>query len=230
MFIPKNKIVVYTCITNSYDILFEPKYVSNNIEYICFIDKNDLIKFKSNVWKCREIPQELLNLSKIKQQRILKICPHKWLSEYDISIWIDANLQIIGNINYLLSLCDLNRYSFYTRKHTNRTCIYSEGYACVKKYKETYLLVNEILTRYRNENYPVNNGLGETGIIIRKHNDTKCKILCNTWATELIKYSARDQLSLNYVCWKTKIDIGYLTNINIRNNNYFKYRRHGKRI
>ena len=51
----------------------------------------------------------------------------------------------------------------------------------------------------------------ETNILLRKHNDEKCVLLDNAWATELLQQSHRDQLSFNYVCWKQGFLPGYLT-------------------
>lgn len=83
-----NKIVCYTCITGGYDRLKEPLVVSKGIDYICFTDNPFL---KSKVWQARPIPKELDYLSNVKKQRIVKICPHRYLKEYDISIWVDGS-------------------------------------------------------------------------------------------------------------------------------------------
>ena len=37
------------------------------------------------------MPQELDGLSNVKKQRMVKICPHKWLREYDLSVWVDGS-------------------------------------------------------------------------------------------------------------------------------------------
>ena len=94
-----NKIVVYTCITNNYDSLKEIKYVEEGVSYICFTD-ND--KLTSKTWKIVYLDSNLidLNLSFVTQQRFIKLCPHKLdcLKNYDISVWIDANIIINNSI------------------------------------------------------------------------------------------------------------------------------------
>jgi len=52
------------------------------------------MKLKGGAWKLRPIPEELKHLSNVKKQRVIKICPHRYLKEYDISIWVDGNLEI----------------------------------------------------------------------------------------------------------------------------------------
>lgn len=71
------KAVVYTCITGGYDSLKDPLVVSKDVDYICFTDNMNLI---SNVWHIWPIPNELKLLSDVKKQRIVKICPHRYLS------------------------------------------------------------------------------------------------------------------------------------------------------
>jgi len=95
-----NKIVCYTCITGNYDRLLDPLVVPSNIDFICFTDNWHQF---SNVWQIRSVPKDLNELSNVKRQRIVKICPHRYLSEYDISIWVDGNICIKGNLNKLLA-------------------------------------------------------------------------------------------------------------------------------
>ena len=58
------------------------------VDFICFTDNDQL---KQLDWQTRPIPRELDGLSNVKKQRVIKICPHKWLGNYDISIWVDGS-------------------------------------------------------------------------------------------------------------------------------------------
>ena len=68
-----------------------------------------------------------------------------------------------------------------------------------------------IRERYNNENFPDNTGLIEGCLIVRKHNEKDCVNLMNKWFEEIEKYSYRDQLSFNYILWKTKNKIKYIS-------------------
>ena len=91
------KTVIYTAITSNYDSLKQIRNQNQNFDLICFTD-NPNLRYNSYNWNIYPIPNDLLQFSKIKQQRLLKILPHKYLSKYDISIWIDGNITIIGDM------------------------------------------------------------------------------------------------------------------------------------
>lgn len=214
-----NKIVCYTCITRRYDSLKDPLAVSPEIDYVVFTDD----EVSSKTWKKHSIPEELNYLSDVKRQRIVKICPHRYLPEYDISIWIDGSFQIVGDLKKFVEEYDLSKSPLYTRIHPSRNCIYAEAEACKALHKDLASTIDIQVERYRKEEYPMNIGMAETGILLRKHNDFKCKMLDNAWAQELLLNSCRDQLSFNYVAWKQRFVPGLLTNeFKAKKNDFFK--------
>ena len=195
-------IVVYTCITGGYDNLIKPSFITPGVDYVCFTDNKDL---KSNIWKIRPIPDELLGYSKVKQQRAVKILPHRYLSEYDVSIWIDANVDTKSDLKKYLDTLDFTKYSVFIPEHPARKCIYKEKDECVKIRKITgdgIDLANKQMKRYRDAGFPENNGLVQSNIVIRRHNEEYSKKIMELWWSELRDYSHRDQLSFNYALWK----------------------------
>ena len=82
------------------------------------------------------IPDELNGLSQVKQQRVVKICPHRYLKEYDISIWVDGNLEIVGDVRKLVDEYDLDKADLYVRVHPQRNCIYDEAEAVIHYKKD----------------------------------------------------------------------------------------------
>ena len=148
------------------------------------------------------MPEELKYLSNVKKQRIIKICPHRYLKEYDISIWVDGNLEIQRDLVGFIEQYDLDKCPFYVRVHPCRRCVYAEAKACIRLHKDTEENINYQVDTYKKDGYPKNIGMAETNVLLRKHNDIKCQMLDNLWASELLKYSHRDQLSFNYACWK----------------------------
>ena len=201
-----NKIVCYTCITNEYDSVLEPAVSPPNIDFICFSDN----EIQSKHWTYRPIPNELKELDPIRQQRMLKICPHKFLKEYDISIWVDGNIQIKDDLNNFLKIYKTDYCTFWVRKHPKRDCIYAEAKECIAQRKAPAEVIEKQMAKYKAVNYPEHNGLVETVILLRRHNDFMCQKVCDIWAAEVLTESYRDQLSFNYVCEQTNFRYGIL--------------------
>ena len=68
---------------------------------------------------------------------------------------------------------------------------------------ETETVALPWLHKIYKEGYPQGNGLTETGVLFRIHNATSH--FDRLWWQCIEKYSRRDQLSFNYVLWKTSM-------------------------
>jgi hypothetical protein len=199
----KNKKVVYTCITGDYDSLCNPKFLTDGFDYVCFTDNKTI---KSDVWDIRLLPKETEGLSQVKKQRFVKINPHLLLSEYDMSIWVDGNVTLKGDLNKFVKNVITSDCSVYVPKHPQRNCIYAEANAVVKMGKDKSDITRPQMERYRKEGFPEKYGLLQSNIILRKHNKPDCIKLMEDWFKELKDGSHRDQLSFNYASWKN-IDV-----------------------
>lgn len=225
------KLVVYTCITGNYDTLREVKFQNPNIDYICFTDNANL---SSKTWKIVPIPEQisLSKISDVKKQRLIKVFPNKWFKDYDRSLWIDSNIEIISDIDDFFSKYDNQEKILYVNKHGSRDCIYREQLAVIRLNKDTFENTNPQIARYHEEGFPEHYGLAETNILLRKHNDPKCVKLMNCWGDEILNGSHRDQLSFNYAVWKTNLTdaVEYLDekyfNLKLYDNAFFKLTRH----
>lgn len=227
----KNSLVVYTCITGGYDTLREIRYKSPDIDYICFTDN---AKLASKTWKVLPLPNEVLSSEKssVKKQRLVKLLPHKWFPDYTASLWIDSNIEIIGDLSDFFSKYSFEEKFLYVNKHPSRDCIYREQLAIIRLNKDTFENTSPQINRYRDEGFPEHYGLAETNILLRKHGDKNCIKLMELWAKEIKEGSHRDQLSFNYCVWKCdcKDKIKYLDekyyNLHVSDNAFFCLRRH----
>ena len=204
----KNKKVVYTCITGCYDALIEPKVISSGFDYICFTDNNDL---KSDIWQIKPLPKEAEEFSNVKKQRFAKINPHIILKEYDLSIWVDGNVDLQGDLNTFLSKYINDDEIIYVPTHPARKCIYDEEKAVITLKKDKKEITRPQITRYMEEGFPKKYGLLQSNILVRRHNNPMCIKLMETWFEEVKNGSHRDQLSFNYASWKNQdVKVNYL--------------------
>jgi hypothetical protein len=200
----KNKIVVYTCISGSYDLLKDVVKKESDIDYICFTNQD----IKSETWEIRKIPKYLESLEQTKIARCIKILPHLFLPEYEISIWVDGNIQVLGNINKFISE-NLTGYLSMC-KHPDRICTYQEAEAVINLKKDNDDIVNKQVEEYREIGFPENNGMVQSNVIIRRHNDKNYIDIAKVWWNEVRKKSKRDQLSFNYSIWNKNIEVNIM--------------------
>lgn len=222
----KPKIVCYTCITGQYDTLRDPAVKSDGIDFVCFTD----YPFKSNIWKIREIPKQFKEYDDVRKQRLVKILSHEVFknSKYDWSLWIDANVVVLRDLNDFVSQYDLTAEDdFFVRKHPNRSCIYDEADFLIQKNKGDLPNIFRQSLRYKEEGYPKDNGLVESGILLRKIKSDNCTAIENAWAKEIKSSSFRDQMSFNYVVWKNKLRYHLLdTLIKVDTGRFFRLVKH----
>jgi len=209
-------IIVYSVNTGGYDDLKTPTIIDPNVRYILFTDNK---YFKSNLWEIYHVDF----LSHLKDSRriarYVKINSHLVLPEHEYSVWIDhCYLPKTDNFSKLIKENPHNKVLCYT--HDQRKCIYEESIKVLQDKLDYPNLVNEQMERYRRDNFPKNQGLFDTGFTIRKNSD-KVKLFNETWWNEIVKGSARDQLSQVYSAWKTNTNImGFKIGLNIYNNPY----------
>ncbi|QKJ28032.1 DUF616 domain-containing protein [Aliarcobacter cibarius] len=213
----KSNLVVYTALFGNYDDLIEPKENYEGCDFICFTDQKHLT---SDVWEIRlieecEMPANMMN-------RKYKILPHLFLSQYEWSMYVDANIKILNN-PFELANKYLAKHDFAMPKHFARDCIYEESKECVILGKSKYDETRKQMDNYKKEGFPKNFGLGENGILFRKHNSEKVVRLMNDWWEELNTHTKRDQLSLAYVLWKSGEKFSYMDESAREGKGYFEY-------
>ena len=69
--------------------LFEPKVVPKGYDFVCFTDNED---FESDVWDVRKVKS--LYTDSARDAKRYKTLPHRYLKEYDESIWVDVDVKI----------------------------------------------------------------------------------------------------------------------------------------
>jgi|TARA_Y100000590_G_scaffold15147_1_gene18207 hypothetical protein len=207
--------VLYTSVFGDYDDVVEPKLPSG-WDWKYFSEKNSLPLYSDNN----------------RNAKRFKILPHRYLKEYEYSIFMDGNMYVVGNVDELVDkyLNDCN-IAFFNHLHNQldpRDCIYDEYNAIInlgnndpnKKYKDNPDIMNEQINRYYKDGYPSHNGLITGMVILRRHNEKDCIQVMEDWWTEIKYGSKRDQLSFNYVAWKNKTKFNYMDG-DSRNNQYF---------
>lgn len=198
------KIAVYTCITQGYDSLKIPLSTDKRLAYFCFTDTRDSVM---PPWEFR--PIDLKGLSPKDQNRYIKMHPHEVLPGYDVTVYVDGNIQIVGNLYELICTLLNAPEDIFFYQHPNRNCVYAEGAACSHIAHERIWNIVAQMRRYNKAGYPVKNGLFEANVIIRKNTSRMCRFM-DEWWREYRTGAKRDQLSLPFVSWMLGIPLGSL--------------------
>ena len=199
----KSKGVVYTCISGEYDDLIKQTYINHNFDYVCFTDNQKLLKRKKvGFWQIR--PLVFTQSDQTRNARWHKTHPHVLFPEYDLSIWIDSNIDVLSRKMFDLAETGKDLLVPY---HYERDCIYDECKAVIDNKKDSFENVTRILNILTENHMPTHYGLNETGILIRHHNVPLIKEMMDEWWSFIEKYTKRDQLSFSYVLWKNGIRI-----------------------
>ncbi|MBT4192078.1 MAG: DUF616 domain-containing protein [Candidatus Diapherotrites archaeon] len=212
-----SKIVVYTAIFGDKDSL-KATIPFDGVDYICFTDNKNL---KSESWKIKVINPEFKNPR--KNARKIKVFPPKIINNYTYSLWVDGTHTPITNPRKLIARYlgenDLIRY-----KHHQRDTLLKEANAVIAMKKDKRSIVEKQIKRYLAEGFPLEMGLTETTILLRK-NKPKIIEMNKMWWNELHKNSIRDQMSFDYSCWKTKIKCAKIPG-NVFRSFHFNYKPH----
>lgn len=219
------KVAVYTCITQGYDELNLPTHRCSGVDFYCFTDDPSKVRppFIYRDTACKD-------LNPAEQNRFIKMHPHLILSAYDASVYVDGNIQVIGDVGSLaresLTSAKIAAYS-----HPERDCVYDEAKACALLGLEWVHKIAEQVKLYEHQRFPRHHGLVEANILFRRHNDHQVIKVMEFWWTLFQRYAKRDQLSFNYACWQQGLEIHNLGRHDARfRHEYFLYKsRSGKR-
>jgi hypothetical protein len=209
------KVIIYSVNIGSYDDFYNPKQIKD-YSYIYYTDTH----YTGSKWEFIKV--DSVGCTK-RVSTIYKLGSHL-LPEHDISIYMDANMRITGDLTELVQMAMSSRKEIFLFKHPNRNCIYKEVQACIKLKKDEVTPLINHGDKYRRAGYPFDNGLYCSGFIIRK-NTVNVRYFNNFWHSEYKKGCKRDQISLPYALAKCGLKPGIIDG-NIYNNEYFNFVRH----
>lgn len=193
-----NRFVIYTSLVGSYDEIRQPLSIDQRFDYVLFSDS--VTETRIGVWQVRPITQ--IEGSNMLRSRYVKCHPTKVLTDYEASLYIDANLQIVSKHVYdrFFELLE-DRAEWAGIQHPSQNCVYEEMCAIVDlKWVHDYDVVDWYGTLQK-AGFPENWGLYENNVIFRRHTE-KVDTIGDFWWQTLVSGCKRDQFSLMFALWK----------------------------
>ena len=209
----KIKKVIYTVNLGNYDKI-KPIPKLEGWDYINIIDWELSEEEKKNSnWTFVMIPNYVnnMNISTVKKQRFIKLHPHLFFKEKELSVYIDSKIKLIGDLNDLVIRILSPNYNIIMQEHRTRNSVFDEFNQVLQLKLEKKSMIEKIKTRYKAEGFKDNFGFGESSFILRRHNEQDCIKIMEMWWNEIKLYSHRDQLSFNYVLWKENKKIKFIS-------------------
>ena len=197
------KKVVYTVITDTSYKLKRMTYDNKGWDFVCFSDQD----IKSKFWDIRKFPLEVKGLGPKKKSRQPKILYHKFVQEYDISVYLDSKFVVRLNLDKFVKTWLAND-DMAVMSHNKRNNVFEEAAKIIQLKLDTPSVVNPQIDKYKSEGIP--EGLYAPGITIRRHGSESLEKCMELWFDELLKHSYRDILSLPYALWKFPVKLGVM--------------------
>lgn len=196
---PQSSVVVYTAVFGGYD---DPPVVESAdpaVDYLFFTENEHMVL--PPPWKLRIVPRAFEDPQ--RDARRVKLLPHLFVNDYEISVWVDANCEVLkldaGGARDLLGNADLAVPS-----HGDRACVYEEFEAVLELGLDYPELVTAQMARYRSMGLPQYWGLHATMFLVRRHHAQTARQFSDAWWRELQNHSKRDQLSFDFVRWRSE--------------------------
>lgn len=196
----KVKIAVYTAITGGFDTIKLPEKLNDNIDYIVFSDSE---LTSSGIFEVRPTPY--IDADPRRSARFAKTNPHKLLPDYDVVVWVDANIMITGDIGKIIDNVMNSKKPIGAMRHPARLSVYEEMDMCIRGNKDDISAILDQKKQYKSEDYDCDN-LIESNVLVFDLRQKKVHNFLNDWWNQIDKYSKRDQLSINYCLDKNNID------------------------
>lgn len=201
------KIAIYTSIFGNYDTINEPMFKSENCDFFIITDQE--IKNES-IWK--KIESDFIpgfsDLDNYHKSKFCKLHPHLLFPDYDYSIWIDGNVQIVGDLYPLITRLKDKEIGMYGNPLHN--CIYTEAEYMIQNRRVDKKNVEHQLDYYQYKGFPKKFGMRECSIIVRHHKSKECIEIMKDWWEHLNKFTMRDQLSLPFILYEKGYKIDYI--------------------
>lgn len=191
----QQKKLLYTVMTGSYDRLNEIPEMLPNWDYVCYTDNPRLA---SKTWRVELLENEL-GLDPIRLSRHFKINNHLIDQGYDLSVYLDANIRIRGDLDSFLDRALPPDRPFAILHHPFLGSLAEEVAKCVAVGKE-----NEEILQKQYDHYTRKEGFTDpfphinARMMIRRSGNREVRRLMETWFAQLLTWSRRDQVAFNY--------------------------------
>lgn len=199
------KTAVYTCVLGDYDAITIPNYVDADCDYYLITDDK---KIKSDFYKVISVDKIVpVNVTSLRDKnRYCKMHGAHIFKDYDYSIYIDGNVQIISSVNQLIE--KINEYGIGFHVHPHSKDPYMEALRCIVYKKEEREKIYSTIKWLASIGVERHCGAVECGVIVCENANEVAKDFLHNWYEYYMNGEAkRDQLYIAPAAMKTGIRV-----------------------
>ena len=193
------KIAVFTAVIGQFDTLVIPPVIEEGVDYYCFTDKPVAPPYP---YKNKITPY--LDPNPRKTARFVKTHPHYLLRDYDIAIWVDANVVATNGLLEYAAMVVAADADVGVIRHPVRTSYIKEANECIRIGADDADIINEQIKFYKQANIP-NDNLVETNVFISRPKNRAVPELFTLWWREINNRSIRDQISFGFSAFQSEV-------------------------
>ncbi len=194
------RIAVYTSVSKGYESLKPHEVINERFDYFAFTD-GDVDDM--GIYEVRPIPVE--GYDDGRAIRYAKTHPHVLFSSYDVAIWLDTSLMIVGDIFPIIEDFIKSGKAIGSSPHSQRQSVYEEFETCIKLQKDDVKIMQRQRDFYKSIKFDTNE-LTENGFLAFNMKHPKLAPALETWWEQICQFSKRDQLSFNYSLVKNDVE------------------------
>jgi hypothetical protein len=187
--------VVFTAMMGRYEQLNEqPIAKTTDVEFICFTDDPELT---SESWTIRVVSPRF-PMDSIRSARYLKTLGPTLLPEYDETLWIDNSVRLMASPDSLMDSW-LSEADIAIPRHSFRASVMGEFDAVATDGYDDPARVYEQLIHYSTLRPEA---LSETPLwtaLLARRRTPAVDAAMRLWLDHILRYSRRDQLSINFI-------------------------------
>lgn len=184
---------MYTVLTGRYETLNEqPVATQSDADFLCFTDDPTLA---SETWRIQVIAP-FLPEDPVRSQREAKLRAHRYLPDYDVSLYIDNSVLLTERPEEFLAELLPEGAGLGLLEHSFRSTVADEFEAVISGRVDSAVRCDEQHQHYRRR-HPEALTLRPlwSGVLARRHHDPLVVEAMERWFTHVLRYSRRDQLS-----------------------------------
>lgn len=198
-----NADVVFTALFGGYETLNELSHDSSpNTRYICFTDNRNL---RSLSWEIKTVKPTILD-NPARSSRAIKMLGHHYFKKGTRLLYIDNTVKLKVDGSIILNEW-LEDSQLALMHHSSRRTVRGEFFACAAYGLDAQEKIREQYLHYKRDFPEVLKEQPYWGGMIARVNSESTDRFMESWNSEFIRFTKRDQLSINVASKVSGVEI-----------------------